>query len=214
MAYIALVLPLSINIFNQPIIDSELDSRFLPWSQTPSLPPNILYSSFVCIIVFSHNVFNNTYSLSCLFFVLSILFLPFYFNPNEKANVLRIRLSRYIPTTIPIRKVFVVMAAVVLKRVAPSETIGPLNKRLRKSGGARRVVQSLVDESVALLPQPRGSPPVWSDKRQGLCSALPYYKGYQSGGYISDRVLMGSLLDGFPAERDLVDPNGVIIMNM
>lgn len=64
------------------------------------------------------------------------------------------------------------------------------------------------------LPACRGSPPVWADMRQSLNSALPWHKGYQSGDYTRDNVLLGCLLDGFPEERDLIDPSGVIIMNM
>ena len=60
----------------------------------------------------------------------------------------------------------------------------------------------------------RGSPPVWADMRQSLNSALPWHKGYQSGDYTKNLVLLGCLLDGFPEERDVIDPSGVIIMNM
>lgn len=50
--------------------------------------------------------------------------------------------------------------------------------------------------------------------RQSLNSALPWHKGYQSGDYTKNLVLLGCLLDGFPEERDIIDPSGVIIMNM
>lgn len=49
--------------------------------------------------------------------------------------------------------------------------------------------------------------------RQSLNSSLPWHKGYQSGDYTRSNVLLGCLLDGFPEERDLIDPSGVIIMN-
>ncbi|MBE3044575.1 hypothetical protein IMZ48_18805 [Candidatus Bathyarchaeota archaeon] len=64
------------------------------------------------------------------------------------------------------------------------------------------------------LPNCQGQPPVWADMRQSLNSALPWHKGYQSGDYTRDNVLLGCLLDGFPEERDTIDPSGVIIMNM
>lgn len=35
--------------------------------------------------------------------------------------------------------------------------------------------------------------------RQELCEALPYYRAFQSGLYLSQGVAFGYLLDGFPA---------------
>lgn len=68
--------------------------------------------------------------------------------------------------------------------------------------------------SQLVLPECRGSPPVWADKRQSLNSALTWHRGYQSGDYTKNNVLLGCLLDAFPEERDLIDPSGIIIMNM
>lgn len=45
------------------------------------------------------------------------------------------------------------------------------------------------------LPIPYGPPPVWSDRRQGLCETLPYYRAYQSGAYMSDGLVYGFLCD-------------------
>lgn len=87
---------------------------------------------------------------------------------------------------------------------------GALQKRLKND----QDIEGCKQPSSAELPESHGRPPVWADKRQSLCSALPYYKGYQSGGYTSNGVLLGSLLDGFPAVRDVIDPEGVIIMNV
>ncbi|SPO00159.1 uncharacterized protein DNG_03009 [Cephalotrichum gorgonifer] len=50
--------------------------------------------------------------------------------------------------------------------------------------------------------------------RQSLNCTLPWHKGYQSGDYTKNKVLLGCLLDGFPEERDLIDTSGVIIMNI
>jgi hypothetical protein len=60
-------------------------------------------------------------------------------------------------------------------------------------------------------PKPRGTPPVWADKRQSLCEALPYYKSYQGGSYTSNSLIKGTLLDGFPGVRDYIDANTVVM---
>lgn len=41
--------------------------------------------------------------------------------------------------------------------------------------------------------------PADRQSRQELCEALPYYRAFQSGMYMSKRVPFGYLLDGFPS---------------
>jgi hypothetical protein len=52
-------------------------------------------------------------------------------------------------------------------------------------------------------PMPHGQPPVWSDKRQGLCEALPYYRAYQSGAYTHGGRVLGFMCDGEVGDRDV-----------
>jgi hypothetical protein len=47
-----------------------------------------------------------------------------------------------------------------------------------------------------------GKPPVWADKRQSLCEALPYYKAYMSGAYQQAGVARGFLVDKEVGLRD------------
>jgi hypothetical protein len=51
-------------------------------------------------------------------------------------------------------------------------------------------------------PDPYGEPPVWADKRQSLCEALPYYKAYMSGAYQQAGVARGFLVDKEVGPRD------------
>jgi hypothetical protein len=51
-------------------------------------------------------------------------------------------------------------------------------------------------------PAPYGEPPVWADKRQCLCEALPYYKAYMSGVYQQAGVACGFLVDKEVGPRD------------
>ncbi|KAL1410253.1 hypothetical protein Q8F55_004259 [Vanrija albida] len=61
--------------------------------------------------------------------------------------------------------------------------------------------------------EPRGRPPVWAQTRQELCEALPYYRAFQSGMYMSKHVAYGYLLDGFPAPRDVWAAGGRVIIS-
>jgi hypothetical protein len=49
---------------------------------------------------------------------------------------------------------------------------------------------------------PHGKPAVWSENRQGLCEALPYYNAYQSGAYTNGGMVYGFLCDGEVGDRD------------
>ena len=82
-----------------------------------------------------------------------------------------------------------------------------------------RLVADLPPVQVADVPLKRQHaarrPPVWADvslrkwtlptrlmfyqSRQELCEALPYYRAFQSGLYMHQKVAFGYLLDGFPA---------------
>jgi hypothetical protein len=59
-------------------------------------------------------------------------------------------------------------------------------------------------------PMPHGQPLVWSDKRQGLCEALPYYRAYQSGAYTHAGKVLGFLCDGEVGDRDVFGEQIVI----
>lgn len=66
----------------------------------------------------------------------------------------------------------------------------------RRTASARKKVHTSDDRNVQQnLPAPYGPPPVWSDRRQGLCETLPYYRAYQSGAYMNDGLVYGFLCD-------------------
>lgn len=60
------------------------------------------------------------------------------------------------------------------------------------------------------LPTPYGEPPVWAEKRQQLCEALPYYRAYMSGGYLHDGLVRAFLIDKEVRDRDVFDEEIVI----
>jgi hypothetical protein len=51
-------------------------------------------------------------------------------------------------------------------------------------------------------PLPVGEPPVWAEKRQALCEALPYYRAYMSGAYVQDGVARSLMVDKEVGPRD------------
>lgn len=107
------------------------------------------------------------------------------------------------------------MAEKKRKRFAPEKGAKRPEKRVKISvdpAALSRLLSHVAEDEES--PTCQGSPPVWADMRQSLNSALPWHKGYQSGDYTKNNVLLGCLLDGFPEERDIIDPSGVIIMNM
>ncbi|EKD14386.1 uncharacterized protein L3040_008254 [Drepanopeziza brunnea f. sp. 'multigermtubi'] len=59
-------------------------------------------------------------------------------------------------------------------------------------------------------PEPFGQPPIWSDKRQALCEALPYYRAYQAGAYSTNNIVYGLLCDKGVYARDHIDDHVVI----
>lgn len=58
--------------------------------------------------------------------------------------------------------------------------------------------------------QPYGEPPVWSDKRQALCDALPYFKSHQGSLYSSRLVAKGILVDSEASIRDTMTSDVII----
>lgn len=107
------------------------------------------------------------------------------------------------------------MPGTIRKRSTSAELAPRPKKRLKKSNDPEALPAPIPGSTKEhCLPECRGSPPVWAEMRQSLNSSLPWHKGYQSGDYTRNNVLLGCLLDGFPEERDLIDPSGVIIMNM
>ncbi|KAI9715076.1 MAG: hypothetical protein M1812_006194 [Candelaria pacifica] len=59
-------------------------------------------------------------------------------------------------------------------------------------------------------PDSQGQPLVWAEGRQALCESLPYYRGYQSGGYSYGGLIYGFLLDKECHSRDYMDATVVI----
>ena len=80
-----------------------------------------------------------------------------------------------------------------------------------------RLVASLPPLKVLTTPKPQKPPnrrpPVWAESRQELCEALPYYRAFQSGLYMYNRVAFGYLLEAFPAPRDIWAQHGKIIIS-
>jgi hypothetical protein len=68
----------------------------------------------------------------------------------------------------------------------------------KRNATAKKYRQSVQEDK----PAPFGQPPVWADKRQGLCEALPYYKAYQSGAHINNGIVRGFLVDKEVGPRD------------
>lgn len=64
--------------------------------------------------------------------------------------------------------------------------------------------------SPSSAPQLAIGPPVWSDKRQALCDALPYFKSHQGAMYTSGLVMKGFLIDGEVSIRDMLTSNVII----
>ncbi|KAH6697235.1 hypothetical protein F5X68DRAFT_226622 [Plectosphaerella plurivora] len=55
-----------------------------------------------------------------------------------------------------------------------------------------------------------GEPPVWAEKRQALCDALPYFKSHQGSLYTSKLVAKGILIDGELSIRDILTQDVII----
>lgn len=59
-------------------------------------------------------------------------------------------------------------------------------------------------------PLPLQGPVVWSEKRQGLCDALPYFKMHQGSLYSRKLAPKGFLIDGECTHRDMMDGDIII----
>ena len=59
-------------------------------------------------------------------------------------------------------------------------------------------------------PEPTGKPIVWSESRRELCEALPYYRAYKGGGYISEGIAHCFMFDNVAHPRDYIDSTVVI----
>jgi alkylated DNA repair dioxygenase AlkB len=59
-------------------------------------------------------------------------------------------------------------------------------------------------------PAPEGKPLVWSETRQILCEALPYYRAHHGAGYARDGIAYSFMFDTGASERDYMDANVVI----
>ncbi|KAG9228506.1 hypothetical protein BJ875DRAFT_477330 [Amylocarpus encephaloides] len=81
------------------------------------------------------------------------------------------------------------------------------------SGNRRRYVKKTavaVVQPQANKPSPIGKPEAWADKRQQLCTTLPWYRAYQSGAYTHDGVALGLLCDKEVGIRDKFESEVVI----
>ncbi|PLW40901.1 hypothetical protein PCANC_10070 [Puccinia coronata f. sp. avenae] len=74
-----------------------------------------------------------------------------------------------------------------------------------------------IDKSQWMLPEKLmkigDKPPLHSQYRQELCEALPYFRSYQGGHYVSKKRTLGYLLDGCPAPRDIFEDSGRVIIS-
>ena len=59
-------------------------------------------------------------------------------------------------------------------------------------------------------PNPTGKPLVWSESRRELCEALPYYRSYKAGGYISEGIAHAFMFDKEAHPRDYIDSSVII----
>ncbi|KAI9884066.1 MAG: hypothetical protein M1823_004156 [Watsoniomyces obsoletus] len=59
-------------------------------------------------------------------------------------------------------------------------------------------------------PAARGEPQVWAESRQALCEALPYYRAFQSGAYVTRGYCYGLMADKQAGERDFINEHIVI----
>lgn len=90
--------------------------------------------------------------------------------------------------------------------VIPPEvpSLADIQSSKRKATGSKKPTvyvkyhQSVQDDK----PTPYGQPPVWADKRQNLCEALPYYKAYMSGAHLHDGMVRAFMVDKEVGIRD------------
>lgn len=84
--------------------------------------------------------------------------------------------------------------------VLTSKAARSLKRRSTVNGNASHVKyhRSMQEDK----PAPYGQPPVWADKRQSLCETLPYYRAYQSGAYMHNKIVRAFMADKEVGPRD------------
>jgi hypothetical protein len=102
-----------------------------------------------------------------------------------------------------------VTAQVIGQTRKGSDMAGPAQRRRIDMTGFVMIENKPVERKFA-----DKKPFIWAEKRQDLCSALPYYQAYQSGAYTKDGVMRGNLLDAFGGHRDIVHSDGHVIMTV
>ncbi|TGO51579.1 hypothetical protein BCON_0158g00050 [Botryotinia convoluta] len=81
----------------------------------------------------------------------------------------------------------------------PSRATPPKSRK-----GAAKVKELPSLENATLnKPEAWGEPPVWAEKRQQLCSSLPYHKGYESAAYRTNGMIAGFLANQGVGPRDV-----------
>ncbi|KAI9648951.1 hypothetical protein NHQ30_001517 [Ciborinia camelliae] len=79
----------------------------------------------------------------------------------------------------------------------------PTASRSRKSTTKVKEPLPSLENATLHKPEAWGQPEVWADKRQQLCSALPYYKGYESAAYRTNLIVAGFLANQGVGARDV-----------
>ncbi|KAF7909423.1 uncharacterized protein EAF01_003141 [Botrytis porri] len=91
------------------------------------------------------------------------------------------------------------------KKVVTTPLRQPSRATPPKSRKAAAKVKELPSLENATLNKPEawGEPPVWAEKRQQLCSSLPYHKGYESAAYRTNGMIAGFLVNQGVGPRDV-----------
>lgn len=91
------------------------------------------------------------------------------------------------------------------KKVMTTPPRQPSRATLPKPRKAAAKVKELPSLENATLSKPEawGEPPVWAEKRQQLCSSLPYHKGYESAAYRTNGMIAGFLANQGVGPRDV-----------
>lgn len=121
-------------------------------------------------------------------------------------------------SSVPTKRKAVVSSAESLLTDSAEESLEPPRKKVMttppcqpsratpsKSRKAAAKVKELPSLENATLSKPEawGEPPVWAEKRQQLCSSLPYHKGYESAAYRTNGMIAGFLANQGVGPRDV-----------
>lgn len=94
-----------------------------------------------------------------------------------------------------------------LKKAATQSSNTPRQPATRKTRKpvTKKVKALLPSLENATLNKPEawGKPPVWAEKRQQLCSSVPYHRGYESAAYRSNNMIAGFLVNQGVGLRDV-----------